>query len=528
MATTAINPQAPQSPARSALVLGALIAVASVANLNLAVANVALPEIGLHFASSQTVLNLISVGFSLGLAGTVLYLGAVGDRYGRKAMLALGMVLTVPTSILAGWAPNAEILFLARLLGGVAAGMAYPTTLALITALWAGRPRTRAIALWSAVGGAMVAFASLIAGWLLTHLWWGSVFIITAPLAVISLVAALVAVPAHVNETTDRVDHLGGVYSMIGVIALVLAINFAPTAGEGTVALIAGAVALVGLSAFFIRQKRAANPLFELNVARRRIFWVAATAGLIVFGTLMGAIFIGEQYLQNVLGYSTLKAGAAGLPAAFAMVVVAPHSAKLVATKGSRVTLLAGYFAILLAFVVMLLTWTENSGFLPVCIAFVLLGIGVGLAGTPASHSLTGSVPVHRAGMASGTADLQRDLGGSIMQSILGAILSAGYASAVAAKLGASGQKITQQTASLLERSFSSASVFAEKLNATQQKAVIEGARASFLSGANWAYLAGIFLVLAGGILVFVAFPKAEDETTLLGAYEAEDAPVSQ
>lgn len=116
--------------------LGTLILVAAVANLNLAVANVALPDIGRAFDTSQTDLNLIAVGYSLGLAGSVLYLGAVGDRYGRKTMLVLGMTLSVPISLLAGLAPTTEVLFLARVLGGISAGLAFPTTLALITALW--------------------------------------------------------------------------------------------------------------------------------------------------------------------------------------------------------------------------------------------------------------------------------------------------------------------------------------------------------------------------------------------------------
>ena len=129
-------------PARANLVLASLILVAAVANLNLAVANVALPDIGKAFDASQTSLNLIAVGFSLGLAASVLYLGAVGDRYGRKTMLVLGMSLSVPASLLAGFAPNEQVLFLARVIGGLSAGMAYPTTLALITALWSGAGRT--------------------------------------------------------------------------------------------------------------------------------------------------------------------------------------------------------------------------------------------------------------------------------------------------------------------------------------------------------------------------------------------------
>ena len=136
-------------PQRAGLVLTALILVAAVANLNLAVANVALPSIGEHFDSSQTALDLIAVGYSLGLACSVLWLGALGDRYGRKMMLLAGTVLAIPASLLAAWAPSDVVLIIARIGGGFAAGMAYPTTLALITALWSGPGRTKAIALWS-------------------------------------------------------------------------------------------------------------------------------------------------------------------------------------------------------------------------------------------------------------------------------------------------------------------------------------------------------------------------------------------
>src|SRR5499426_3331511 len=139
-------PESGTAPARSGLVLAALIIVAGVANLNLSVANVALPDIGKHFDSSQTTLDLIAVGYSLGLAASVLYLGAVGDRYGRKLMLILGMVLSVPACLLAAYAPSDVVLFGARVLGGISAGLAYPTTLALIAALWSGAGRTRSIA----------------------------------------------------------------------------------------------------------------------------------------------------------------------------------------------------------------------------------------------------------------------------------------------------------------------------------------------------------------------------------------------
>jgi len=263
------------APDRAGLVLVALILVAGVANLNLSVANVALPDIGRHFDSSQTMLDLIAVGYSLGLAATVLYLGALGDRYGRKMMLLGGLVLSLPACLLAAFAWSDTVLFGARVLGGVSAGMAYPTTLALITALWSGPGRTKAIALWSALGGAIASLGPLIAGALLEQFDWGSVFVVTLPLLVVAFPMALKLIPAHVNETTDRVDNLGGVVSVVLVAALILAINFAAVPNRGTLTLGLAALAVVGLIAFYVRQRRAHNPLYDLHVAARRTFWVA-------------------------------------------------------------------------------------------------------------------------------------------------------------------------------------------------------------------------------------------------------------
>jgi MFS transporter, DHA2 family, multidrug resistance protein len=275
------------APDRQGLVLTALILVASVANLNLAVANTALPAIGKAFNASQTALDLVAVGYSLGLAASVLYLGALGDRYGRKLMLVLGTAIAIPASILAATASSIEILIGARVLGGLAAGMAYPTTLALITALWSGPGRTKSIALWSGLGASMSALGPLASGALLEHHAWGSVFLITVPFAAVAAAMAYILVPSHVNETTDPVDHPGGMLSIVAIAAIVLAINFAPVPDKGTVALALAAIALVALALFFMRQKRTKFPLFDLQVAARRIFWVAAVGGIVVFGSLM-------------------------------------------------------------------------------------------------------------------------------------------------------------------------------------------------------------------------------------------------
>jgi MFS transporter, DHA2 family, multidrug resistance protein len=516
-----------RAPERAGLVLVALILVAAVANLNLAVANVALPSIGAAFDSSQTTLNLIAVGYSLGLAASVLYLGAVGDRYGRKMMLLLGTGLAVPFSLLAAYAPSDVVLFLARVGGGLSAGMAYPTTLALIAALWSGPGRTRSIALWSALGGAISALGPLMSGFLLERFWWGSVFLLTLPLAVGALVLAWRFVPAHVNEATEPVDNLGGILSVVLVASLILAINFAPVPNEASLVLILSAIVIAAAIAFVLRQRRAENPLYDLHVAGRRTFWVAACAGIIVFGTLMGAMFIGQQFLQNVLGYDTLESGTAILPAAAFMVLIAPRSAKLVESRGARFTLLVGYLFCLLGFVWMLLRWNEGISYWEIAVAYAFVGAGVGFAGTPASHSLTGSVPVSRAGMASGTADLQRDLGGAIMQSILGALLTAGYAAAVTSAVAAAPasvqSKITDSVQAQLTKSFAGAEAVAQRFP-RYAKQITAGARQSFLDGADWAYIAGIVAILLGAALVFFLFPSREQEQELLARYQREDS----
>lgn len=514
------------APDKAGVILATLIIVAAVANLPLAMANVALPSIGQAFGASQTQLNLVAVSYSLGLACSVLWLGALGDRYGRKLMLMLGVAFSMPAALLAGFAPSIEVLIIARLFGGFAAGMAYPTTLALIAALWTGPGRTRAIALWAAIGGAVSSLGPLLSGFLLQHFSWGSVFFVVLPLAIVALFMAWKFVPAHVNETTEPVDNLGGILSLVLVGSFILAINFAPVAGDRTLVLGLLVVALAAGVAFFIRQKRTKYPLYDLKIAGRRIFWVAAIAGIIVFGSLMGAMFIGQQFLQNVLGYSTLDAGLAILPAAIMMVLVAPRSAKLVESRGARSTLLIGYVFVLLGFVTMLLFWNEGIPYWIVGLGYAFVGIGVGFAGTPASHSLTGAVPVTRAGMASGTADLQRDLGGAIMQSIFGALLAIGYAAAVTAAIAAAPSADQSQITPTIQSELTMSYAGAQSIATTYPQyadQITAAAKAAFLAGDQSAYIAGIIAVLLGAALVFFMFPKKDEERRLLGEYHAQD-----
>lgn len=523
-----INPSATTTrtaPARAGLVLSTLILGALVSNLNLSVANIALPDIGRAFDSTQTTLNLVAVGCTLGLAMSVLYLGALGDRYGRKLLLTLGMALTVPASLMSAFAPSDGWLVVARVATGIAAGLAFPTTLALITALWEPGPaRVRAIALWSGVSGGGAIIGPVIAGALLESYWWGSVFLIAIPPAVVALVMVILFVPAHVNESTQRVDHLGGVLSVVMIALLVLGLGMISAPDMLATSLSMIAVAFLLGAAFGWRQLRAPNPLYDLHIARRRLFWVPSIGGLIVFGSLMGAMFIGQQFLQNVLDYSTFDAGLAVVPGAIGMIGASPVAALLIARLASRNTMLVGFALVLVGFLIMLIGWRVETAAVWVMLAYLFVGSGAGITMAAASRSVTGSVPVRRAGMASATADLQRDLGGSIMQAVLGALLAAGYATAFLERISdrSGSEAVSQATQSALTRSFASAASVAQQYPAYAD-AITGAAKASFLAGANWAYAMASVLVVLASVIVAIAFPGRTGESALLDQYRTQD-----
>lgn len=514
----------PEAPRRPGLVLGALLLAAVVCNINFAAATVALPDIGVSFTASQTALNLVGLGTGLGLAMSVLYFGAIADRYGRKQLLMLGMVLTIVACVLSAAAPTVEFLIASRVFTGLAAGMAYPTTLSLITALWADGPkRTGAIALWASIGGMASVAGGVVAGAVLAVASWNVAFLLSAPVAVLALILIWLAVPSHVDESTEPVDHIGGVLSTIGIAALVLGIGVVLAPGGGVVGGILLGAAVVFIALFVWRQRVAPNPLYDLSVARRRMFWVPALAGTIAFGSLIGAMFVGEQFMQNILGYTPLGAGAAVIPAAAGLILMAPISARLVIGSGTRTTMLVGYALIIVAFLTML-AWREGTAYWLIGIGFFVIGSGAAFVITASSRSLTSTTPVRRVGMASATSDLQDDLGGSIMQALLGAVLAGGFASTFAEIIADSSEagKVSAEVTSALQSSFASAAHVASQYPDLSDD-IMEAARQSLVAGSLGAYLIGAVAIVIGAIVVWFGLPTHKKETALRQQYLREN-----
>ncbi len=515
------------SPPHAVLALATLILGAFVANINLSIANVALPDIGRDLAATTVQQTMVVSMFTMGLAASVLYFGAIGDRYGRRKLLIFGAVLTIPAGLASAYAPNIEFLIGARFVAGLAAGLMFPTTLSLLSALWRGPAQTKAIALWSGVGGGAAALGGVIGGAMLEVFWWGSVFLFTLPLAVVVIVLALKVLPARAGEEDVPVDHLGGVLSVIAVACLIMAIQTLPDGFSASMAaLLAGAIVAGVL--FFWRQRRAPRPLVDLDAASVPTFWVAALAGTITFGSLMGALFLGAEFTQTVLGYTSIKAALVTLPMSIMLMLVSPFAAKLVSKRGSRMTLAIGLVIVASGLFVMVLTWNAGASVWVVLLSYGIVGAGVGLCATPAAHSLMASLPVSRAGMGSAFTDLTRDFGGAIMQAVMGTVLAVVYANyfrnAFANLPPAEAANLSDQAAQQMVGSYQGAEQVAASYPQASAEKVIAAANQAFTEGKSVAYALALVLTVCALVLVLWKYPRHEEEQAFFDEMERKSA----
>ena len=251
-------------------------------------------------------------------------------------------------------------------------------------------------------------------------------FLITVPFAVLVLVLGILVLPRHAGENVDPVDHPGGVLSVVMIASFVMAIVLLPQGVTPTVGALVAVAAVSGVL-FVRREHRADNPLFDLHAAAVPTFWVAFVAGLVAFGALVGGMFIGQQFTQNVLGETPLVAVLLTLGLAVGMLPASVVGGGMVESRGTRVTFLAGLALIGAGFAEMLISWRPGTSLVWVVVAYLLVGVGIGLAATPVSRSLSASLPISKAGMSSASVDLTKDLGGAVFQALLGTLLAIAY-----------------------------------------------------------------------------------------------------
>jgi DHA2 family multidrug resistance protein-like MFS transporter len=503
-------------PQNGRLILTVLILGAILAMINLSMGNVALPSIAMTFNTTGTQQNWITDGFTLAMAATVLYFGAIGDRYGRKKLFLLGAILSVPTAFLSAIAWSAEILIIGRILSGFASALLFPTTLSLITAIWpAGPGRTKSIALWAGIGGAASALGPSVGGFLVQTLSWRWIFGISIPLALISFLLGWRLLPKYNGENIDPVDHLGGILTMVFVGSLIFAINEIPQKGFSLRIISVFVLSLISLGLFIWRESRVIHPLMDLAIWKNRVFTGATIAATIVYGSLMGVMFIGQQYLQNVLSYTPLSSGLAILPASVFMIIGSQVCARTLQKIGGRIMMAISLAIVGISFVMMWLNWKEDTSYWIVGPTYALIGLGVGMASAASARAIMGSLPVTKAGISSAVNDLTRDFGGAVGMSVMGAMLAVRYTNyfteAFASLPAYQAQNLSQQIAFTLSKSFAGAEQVAQQYSAFSTQ-ILDVARSAFLMGQDAAYILGIVASIVAVLFIIFIYPQKADE----------------
>jgi EmrB/QacA subfamily drug resistance transporter len=421
------------APGRRWLVLGVMclsLVIISLSNTSL---NVALPTLAHELGASPAALQWIVAAYSLVFAGLLLSAGALGDRYGRRLALNLGLTIFGLASALAAVCTTTAQLIVARGAMGIGAALIMPATLSVIAHVFPPDERSRAIAIWAGFSGAGGAAGSILSGWLLEHYWWGSIFLSNVVVAAGALIAGAFLVPPSRDEAAARLDPLGVVLSIAAMTSLVYVIIRAPEVGwfsEDTGVGLGTAVGLV--VAFVAWEARARFPMLDLRLFRERVFVGAALTITVIFFVMYGTIFVVTQLLQSVEGYSPFEAGLRTLPMPIAFMLAAPQSARLVVRWGIR-RVVCGGLSLLAGGVTVLAVASESGRYPVVIVGLVAAAIGMGMTTAPSTGAIMYSVPLSHAGVASAINDTTRELGSALGVAVLGAVLTASYHAQVSA-----------------------------------------------------------------------------------------------
>jgi EmrB/QacA subfamily drug resistance transporter len=394
--------------------------------------NVALPTLQRELDATQAELQWAVDAYIVVFAGLLFTWGVVGDRIGRRRVLLIGLTIFAVGSILAAFSRSPLELIAMRALMGVGGAAVQPTTLAVITNVFPAAERGRAIGIWAATAGIAVAGGPLASGAVLERFWWGSVFLISVPVAVLGLVGTFAVVPESRDPRPGRLD-LPGVLLSIGALAgIVYGIIHGGT-GEGWTAPgvlvpLLGGTALLAL--FIWWQRRSTHPALDVTLFRNPAFSAAAGALGLNFFALMGATFYLVYYLQGARGYSPLESGAALIPMAVGMGLMAPRAAGLAQRFGGKAVVASGFVLIALSFLGIQLLDLESPVWLLVTV-LALQGIGMGAVMPPSTESIMSVVPQQRAGAGAAVNNTVRQVGGALGVAILGSVLAVSYSASL-------------------------------------------------------------------------------------------------
>ena len=479
------------------------------------IVNVALPTLVRDLGTSISDLQWVVDAYTLVFAGLLLTAGSLGDRFGRKGALTLGLVIFGGASAAAAFAGGVTPLIAARAVMGVGAALIMPATLSILTNVFTdARERALAIGLWSGVAGIAVALGPVTGGFLLDHFWWGSVFIVNVPIVIGAIIAGRFLVPTSRNPQQPRIDVVGAGLSIVALVALVASIIEAPSNGWTDPLILAGfAVAVGAMVAFVLWERYVDEPMLDVRFFANARFSAASVNVTLVFFALFGFIFLATQYLQFVLGYSAFDAGLRTLPFAGALMVMAPLSSKAVQWFGTKRVVVTGMLLFASGLVVAS-TATVTSGYPRVMMAMILMGAGMGLSVAPATESIMGSLPLHQAGVGSAVNDTSREVGGALGVAIVGSMLSSLYASNLNSKLP---PNVPAQVRDAADQSVGAALQVSAQLGRVGAP-LADAARESFVYAMSRASLVTAAVALVGALLAWRFLPARAAEVHELAA----------
>ncbi|CAM5690382.1 DHA2 family efflux MFS transporter permease subunit [Streptomyces aurantiogriseus] len=407
--------------------LGALVASMLTLGFDLTILNVALPTMAQDLGATTGEQQWMADAYVVVFAALMLPAGLLGDRFGRRRMLIVGLGIFLAGSLVGALAGDVNAVVVARAVMGVGAALVTPLALSVLPSLFAPEERTKAVGIVSAGSTLGLPLGPIIGGWLLGHFWWGSVFLINVPMAAIGILACVFLLPETSDPASPKVDTVSTALTAAGLGALIYAIIEAPTRGWGDPLVLAMfALAVVLIAALVLRERRAVRPMLDMGLLAHRGFLFNTLAATLVMFVLSGLMFVLPPYLQAVLGHDALGTGVRLLPMMGGLMVAARAAQPVVARFGARAVVSAGL--VVLAFAALLGSrTTADSGYGFTALWLSVAGAGFGFSLVPAMSGALGTLPSDRAGSGSGLLMTLRQVGGAIGIALLGSLLSSTF-----------------------------------------------------------------------------------------------------
>ena len=497
-------------------ILGILCLSVFLAVVDNTIVNVALPTMSRSLNANNSQLQWIVDSYSLVFSSLLLVGGSIGDRFGRKRMLQIGLILFAGFSAAAAMSSNVGTLIAMRGLMGVGSALIFPATLAILTNVFRDPvERAKAIGAWSGVVGVAVALGPISGGVLLKHFWWGSIFLVNLPIALTAIVLGAKYIPDSRDSETPPLDFAGFALSIAGVFALVFTTIQAPEHGWASAQTLGGyAIGIAMLIALVNVELRKAHPMLDVSVFKNLRFTSASLSITLCFFAFFGFIFLITQYFQFVRGYDTLSAGVHTLPFAAVAATVSPFSPRLAMRFGTRRVVTTGLSIMAVGFFLASRIEATSNYWGIVIISMMLLALGLSLTTAPSTTVILSVLPPDKAGVGSAINDTTRELGGTLGVAVIGSVFSSVYGPKFVAAV--KGLPIPVPALSAAKSSVGAAFEVARRAGEPGAQLITAAAKSSFVSGFQVGCIVSGSVVLVAALLAAALLPnKASDRSIL-------------